>query len=179
MAVEITPEKSMTLWGLETDLMEALAQVDAMVESGTIDRDLLTTIEQQALETAQKRDRCVKFLRWAKGNEDLLSHEIKRLQAQLGARERARQRFESYILAIMERWGAKRLDGETYRLLAVAKPSHVEPTPDVDLRQQDLRFVRERVTVEWDKRALKAALEAGEENVPATLVDGGFRLEAK
>ena len=73
------------------------------------------------------------------------------------------ERFESYVLRAMKKNGFEKLPGEAFQV-SLRKSSSIATTrqPTADDALSDLgRFVRTKITYEWDKAAIKDALKAG------------------
>jgi len=75
------------------------------------------------------------------------------------------ERFEGYVIRAMEKNGFEKMPGEAFQV-SIRKSLSVNPTrhPTADDALSDLsRFVRTKITYEWDKTAIKEALKAGDD----------------
>ena len=167
--------KYTTLYELETYLTELFTQLQEAEDEPTPELQEQVTVYFQ--DAVAKRDRCGQFLLHLESVETSIDNEIDRLKKRKVSIKNARERFEGYILAVMERIGVKRLDGATYSFLAKKNPPAIEITNVTDLPPIYFRQ-KPPPPPEPDKRAISDALKIGED-VPGARLIQSTRLEVK
>lgn len=166
-----------SLYDLEESLLWAFQQITEAQASGVEPSDeVMDLIHAYAGAAPAKRDRCAQFLRHLESQEDAINAEVKRLQLKAIRIAAAKERFEGYVLAVMDRVGMKRLEGTTYTFTAKNNPPSVVVD---DPAQVPAEFMRQKPAppAEPDRIAIKKRLQSGAEVPGARLVTGKRRLE--
>lgn len=156
------PNDGLTLYEVETELMESFQQVQALQESGNED-DLATALaclEAYIKESVAKRDRVGKFLETLESTEASIDSEIKRLQDRKKRIERTRESMCSYILMIMSKIGVTKLEGTLFSFKARKNPVSVVIESEASIPAEFMRQP-DPPAPKPDKKAIKEALQAG------------------
>ena len=124
----------------------------------------------------EKRDRFCAFLAHLESQTELCRAEEKRIAERRRLFEALQERLEGYAIRVMEDLGVKKLEGATSVLRLHAKPASVVIE---NLAEIPARFIVEKIIRDPDKRAIKAAIDAGEDVPGATLAIGGNSLRRK
>ena len=173
---EKAPDKPrLSLWDHEVRLAQALdALAEAEADADT-DAMVRATVQDYALTAAEKRDRMAWFLIECDSRAELYAAEAARMTARRRAMERASERLRSYVVGVMEAFGAHKLEGVSHTLALVKNPSRVEVTGEVP----DAYTRTIPAQVEPDKVKIREAIERGEVVPNARLIEGGVRLSVK
>jgi hypothetical protein len=170
------------LYQVEEDLLALLDTVD-MVPEGTDERlQILDEIAEKTEAAIAKRDNLIRFLRRLDNHQAAVKREIDQLRSYQKHLESSQDRVERYVVGVIEQFveepkrGNKRLEGSIGVLSLRRNPARVEVT-DVDALPAHLTVTR--TIVDADKRAIKAAIEAGEDVPGADLAYGEMRLEVR
>lgn len=151
-----------TLEGLED---EALAQEE---------RELLAVRLQEAVAaTIRKGDSIIAVLRTLETRGEAAKAEAKRLAEHARRAERNADKLKEYVVRCMEQAGVKKLDCHLGSMSIRNRPNSVIVTDETVLPAQYVRLVQ---TTAPDKKAIKDALEAGEDIPGADLAIGGHYL---
>lgn len=124
----------------------------------------------------EKRDRFCAFLAHLEAQEELCKVEEDRIAARRRGFESLRKRLEEYAIHTMENLGVRKLEGNTSVLRLHGKPASVIIENPAEI---PARFIVEKIVSDPDKRAIKAAIDAGEDVPGATLALGGNSLRRK
>lgn len=169
------PETSLTLYQAEDDLktwvdtLEAASSEEERAEIAARIPDYLTAAQD-------KRDRFCAFLSHLEAQAELCRAEEKRIAERRRVFESLQERLEAYAIGIMENLGVKKLEGHTSVLRLHCKPASVIIENPAEI---PARFIVEKIVRDPNKRAIKAAIEAGEDVPGATLAIGGNSLRRK
>ena len=176
---------SPSLLDLEADLARVMEELDAALEHDQPTDALVARAQETALASAEKRDACARFLRICQRTEEGFDAEIKLLKQRQATLSRRREWMERAILIAIQSHvgfgaaGANSISGLVHKFTAVQNPPPVEPftMTAYEMRSHVIpTYLREKVTLDWNRVALKAALDAGKDHVPARLVEGEWRL---
>lgn len=169
------PETSLTLYQAEDDLktwvdtLEAASSEEERAEIAARIPDYLNT-------AVEKRDRFCAFLAHLEGQIELCNAEEERIYSRRRAFQALVDRLENYAIRVMEDLGVKKLEGATSVLRLHAKPASVIIENPAEI---PAKFIVEKIVRDPDKRAIKAAIDAGEDVPGATLAIGGNSLRRK
>lgn len=176
-AAQVVPIR--TLYELEDDLMAMLESMDTVTPDQ--EQEFLADFGR-ALQTAKdKRDSVARYMAHCESQIELAKAEIERLRERKLAFECSLDRIKSYVVYTMESLGTKKLEGSCVTLSLRKCPAAVEvldegkvpvefktatfslPGPLVD-KVLDALAIDDPVRLAWnlDKRAIKAALDAGD-----------------
>lgn len=169
------PEASLTLYQAEDDLK---TWVDTLEAASTDEerREIAARIPDYLSACVEKRDRFCAFLSHLEAQSELCRAEEKRIAGRRHVFEALQERLESYAIRTMEDLGVKKLEGNTSVLRLHGKPPSVLIT---DTAEIPARFIIEEIVRNPDKKAIKAAIDAGEDVPGATLSLGGNSLRRK
>ncbi len=167
---------SLTLYEITDTLPALLDTLDMATEEQR--PEIEAEIQRYMSELPRKVDGITRMLAHFDAMANLAADEIKRLQERKKFFERRREQLEKYVVAVLEKLpetklGARSLNGATSSLSLRACPPSVAITNQLEV---PARFVTIKQEFVIDKRAVKEAIEAGE-NVPgAALVTGKHAL---
>jgi hypothetical protein len=176
-----TPNTShLTLYAIE----EHLAALCESVETVTPDQEQQFLVDFQAALTsaADKRDRVAHMLSHLEHQQAFAAAEIKRLQEFKRSAESAQNRLEGYVTYCIDALGRdakgkyRKLEGHTTVMFLRASPASVDVLDEAAIPEQ---YKRATVTIAVDKRAVKAAIENGEDVPGAKLVTDKTSLGRK
>ena len=177
-AIAARPATLPTLYDLETLLVAAFAQIqEAHAANQEPPQEVMDLIVSYVDAAVSKRDRCAHFLRHLEMTGEAITGEIDRLTRRKRSIEAAKERFESYILSVMDNIGVKRLEGQAFTFTAKQNPPSVEIMNTAELPEQFLRPQKPAPPREGDKAAIKKAIQAGDKVPGARLITGAKRLE--
>lgn len=154
----MSEERSLTLYEVETELMEALEMSDD--SDPTFPQPLDTVIALYLEGAIEKRDRVAGFLKHLETQAEFAAAEIKRLQDRKRKFENAQKRLKDNIAHVMALTGQKKLEGKTSTLSLRKNPPRVVIV-DEELVPAEFKTRTETWTV--DKKRLKAHLEGLDE----------------
>lgn len=156
--------RSLSLYEIETELIEAFAAVQQAQETGNTDDEAaaLDVCQAYLLESSSKRDRCGKFLESIAANARAVQAEIDRLKFRLESIEAARRSFCGFIQGVMLATGQDKLKGELFTFALRRNPPQVQIDDEMNLPPEYLK-VPDPPAPKPDKRAIKEDLEAGVE----------------
>lgn len=165
--------------------MATFAQIQAEIESMLSIPDDMLTDEQRATmdayldelgqQEADKVDGFGQFLRLQTARAEAMKEEAKRLSAAAKCIENRLERLKLYYVGVLRVSGLQRVSGKVYTL-STRKSERVEvPANVIGLGEA---FVRMKVTVEPDKKAIGDALKAGQE-VPGCRIVESYSLQVK
>lgn len=163
-----TRSDSLTLWDLETELVESYQSV----EDATTDEEretALRILDTYLTASVEKRDRVGSFLQHLTDLESAINLEAGRLADKLHRLKAAKSHMEQYILAVMDRVGAKKLEGKLFTFSARQNPVSVEIVDELAISPEFL-VQPPPPPLKPDKTAIKEALKRGEEVSGAKLV---------
>jgi hypothetical protein len=182
----------MTLWDVEESLSALLDTAELVPVAA--EECFLLELEQALTTAADKRDRVAGMLAYLETRQSHCEIEIARLQNLKKASAAAAERLEGYITYVITRMGKdakgkyRKLEGHTSTLSLAACPVSVEITDPlaVPLDYQTVTvtmpasmwadvlnaapWVQRTVTVQPDKVAIKATIQAGVDVLGAKLV---------
>jgi hypothetical protein len=149
----------LTLYGISDDLV-ALFETYDMCETdearAECEAEIRKTIEAQI----RKVDNFNRFFSHVQSQRDLATKEIERLKARKAAFMNLEERLEQYAIRVMQSLGLRKLDGQTSKLTLRTNQPAVE-VDDEELVPAEYKTIKQTITV--DKRAIKSAIDAGEE----------------
>jgi hypothetical protein len=108
----------------------------------------------------EKRDNIARFLVHLEQQQDFARAEIRRLKDHESGMAALQERIEGYVIRFLEAKGLRKLEGKTSSLALRACPPSVV-IHDPSAIPAEFQAVRQEVVA--DKRAIKAALEAGQD----------------
>ena len=159
-----TAGQSITLYDVEVELQEAYERVCELEQEGNQEElsAALSILEAYITGSVQKRDRCGKFLETVEFAEQNIDSEIKRLTEKKQRIKKVRASFEGYILMVMGRIQAKRLDGQLFSFVARKNPRKVVIDDELKIPAKYLSDPPlPPPTI--DKKAIKEAINSGTE----------------
>ena len=162
------------LMDVELDLLSALESLDGLSDEEEIPEATQALICGYMDAAVEKRDRVAWFLNSMEDRANAMNAEATKLHEKAERLERARDRFASFVLMVMQRTGTKKLEGKTYALSVQQNPARVEVSGDVPAEY--LLPQKPAPVPGPDKRKIKAALEAGEQVPNSRIVPGDYRL---
>jgi len=167
---------SLTLYEVETELMETFDQVQELQQAGNEEElaSALFALEAYIKESVHKRDRCGKFLETLESTQVSIDLEIERLQDRKKRIAKAREAMCQYILLVMNRIGVQKLEGELFSFKARKNPPSVSITDPVALPPDYLRQPDPPPPVP-DKKLIKEDLARGVD-VPGACLQQSTRL---
>ena len=113
----------------------------------------------------EKTENCLLFVKNMEAEAVAIKEEVERLTARMKSCKAKADRARDYVEAM--------LAGEKFKTPKV-EVSYIRSKKveiNIDERELDDRFLRKKYTLEADKKALKEAIEAGEEIKGVTLVE--------
>lgn len=150
---------SMTLYSISDHLITLLDTYDLCPTDearAECEAEIRRVVEQQI----RKVDDFCRFLAHLESQADFAACEIERLKERKTAFENLGERLEQYAIRIMQSLNLRRLDGNTSRLLLRHN------APGVEIDNQELvpaRYKTVRQEISVDKRAIKRAIDGGED----------------
>ena len=148
------------------NLLDSIMEIEHA--GGEVPADALVVLKDYAMAAADKRDACADFLEFVEGQVVLCSAQIAALAERRSAIARGRERFEAYLLSVMERNGVIAAMGNRSKFVVMSSES-VEPGVLEDLPTEYLRL-KPAPPPEPDKVAIKTALKLGNKVGSASLV---------
>lgn len=168
---------TMTLYDATSDLVAINDTLAVLDELPAEDRAFAEKQLAERMEAAvRKVDDFGRFLRSIEAQIDFASAEMKRLQDRKRSFESLQTKLEGCAIAIMEREGLRKLQGNTITLTLAAKPASVEIVDETILPPMFIRVVQ---STSPDKVAIKKALTSGETVPGADLRIDGNSLRIK
>jgi hypothetical protein len=162
---------SLTLWSLEAELVQAYQQV----EEATTDEErnlALQVLDIYLTASVEKRDRVGGFLEHLDNQELAIEVELDRLRCRKGKLASTKQQMHSYILAVMERAGVKKLEGKLFTFTSKNNPPSVEIVDELAIAPEYL-VQPDPPPPKPDKRKILEELKRGNE------VDGTKLVQRK
>ena len=165
--------------------MATFAQIQAEIESMLSIPDNMLTDEQRATmdayldelgqQEADKVDGFGQFLRLQTARAEAMKEEAKRLSAAAKCIENRLERLKLYYVGVLRVSGLQRVSGKVYTL-STRKSERVEVPVNVSGLGE--AFVRRKVTIEPDKKAICDAIKSGQE-VPGCRIVESYSLQVK
>ena len=165
--------------------MATFAQIQAEIESMLSIPDNMLTDEQRATmdayldelgqQEADKVDAFGQFIRLQSARAEAMKEEAKRLSAAAKCIENRLERLKLYYVGVLRVNKLKRVSGNIYTL-STLKSERVEVPANVSGLGE--AFVRRKVKVEPDKKAIGDALKAGQE-VPGCRIVESYSLQVR
>ena len=165
--------------------MATFAQIQAEIESMLSIPDNMLTDEQRATmdayldelgqQEADKVDAFGQFIRLQSARAEAMKEEAKRLSAAAKCIENRLERLKLYYVGVLRVNKLKRVSGNIYTL-STLKSERVEVPANVSGLGE--AFVRRKVKVEPDKKAIGDALKAGKE-VPGCRIVESYSLQVR
>lgn len=153
--------------------LQALFDTYEMVTDEELKQQAEADIERYLEAEIRKVDAVAGYLSGCENNIGFLKAEIVRLRDRIDMWERRNQRVRDYVKFVMERAGERKLEGKasTFFLRAAA------PTV-VIMNEQDIpdEFKESIIQTTINKRAVRAAIESGQDVPGADLALGGQTL---
>jgi hypothetical protein len=157
----------MTLYELEDDLAALVETQEAGGVPVELEAEIQLRVQEALTGAVEKRDRMAQFLAHLEGQQELAQAEIRRLQERKRVMGATQERLERYVIAVMERLGVKKLEGQVSTLSLRACPVSVVIEDERCVPEAYAEYVTERRV---SKLRIKLALEGGEEVTGARLV---------
>ena len=161
------------LYALTDDLLALYERIEEA--DGEVSPELAAMLDEASGSFEAKVSNCLARIREWEADARNADDEIKRLHAMKVARGNRAARLRAYVLECMRAAGKTRVDTGVMGTAYVTPPKR---RLAVDVAPEALESRFQRVKVEPDKRALGAALDAGED-VPARWVAGEPSLVIK
>lgn len=174
--IPIREPQGSSLYQILEDLAALLDTLD-IAESDEARREIEAEINAICEREVRKVDAIANYLATLENQQRFAAEEMKRLQARKAAAERKQQRLEAYVIRIMEQAGLRKLEGRTNTFTLRPCPASVRITDE--LLVPPAYQIERPVEMTPDKRAIRAAIEAGECVDGTELVTGKFRLERR
>jgi hypothetical protein len=152
-----------------TDHLAALFDTIEMVETPEDRLAIEAEIDRYLAAEIRKVDSVAGYLAHCETQSDFAAAEIKRLQERKALYERRFDRVKQYVIGVMEFQGLKKIEGQTSTLALRGCPASVDVLDEAAVPEE---FKIAKTVVSVDKKALKAALEAGRDVAGADLVFG-------
>ena len=109
--------------------------------------------------SGEKIDRCVSFMKMAEHQINWLDSEIEHLQKQKQKYTDSIERLKDIAKYAMESNGVLKMEGQKGHSFSLRKSESVEVT---ELSKLPASLVRQKVSIEPDKAAIKAVIKSGE-----------------
>ena len=165
--------------------MATFAQIQAEIESMlSIPDDMLTDEQRTTMDAyldelgqqeADKVDAFGQFIRLQSARAEAMREEVMRLYNAARCIENRLERLKLYYVGVLRANKLKRVSGNVYTLSTI-KSERVEVPANVSGLGE--AFVRRKVKVEPDKKAIGDALKAGQE-VPGCRIVESYSLQVK
>ena len=170
---------TLALLQAHSDLDRLMNAVDESMEAtGEVSKDLADAAELATLQAEGLRDEVALVVRKELAAEAFCDQEIARLVVLRNRHERRRLWLEGVVLNVMVSRGMRKLVNGSSSFTVIQNPPKVE----IGLPAEQLPAEFQRTTaptVEPDKKAIKAALERGEDVPGARLVPGEMRIKIR
>jgi hypothetical protein len=108
----------------------------------------------------QEIDRCVSFIKMSESQMEWLDKEIEHLEAQKKKFQGAIKDLKDLALTVMTEHKITKMEGERGHSFAIRKNESVNVTA---LDKIPSKYLRQKISIEADKNAIKAMLKAGEQ----------------
>jgi hypothetical protein len=156
---------------VEQDLVNLLDSIMEIEHAGgEVPPASLALLDQYAMAATDKRDACADFLEFVETQENACKDQVVAIIERHSAIARARERFESYLLSVMERNGVIAAMGNRSKFVVMSSES--VDVQDASQVPPEYMRVKPAPAPEPDKAAIKVALKKGESV-------GGARLVSK
>ena len=164
------------------ELTKDIAEINDLIEAGEIKAsDAIDTLDGMKLAVKQKGLNITALVLNEEADIDALKEAEQRIAKRRKAKQAKIEWLKGYLLDGMEANGITKIECPDFAVQLAKCPPKVETIPDAEVLLADQhgeRFTRTKTTVSIDKKALKEALQAGEEIAGARLVQGN-RLRFK
>jgi len=130
-------------------------------------------IERMVVAQIRKVDDFARFLAHLESQTELAEREIERLRARRRRFTALQERLQQYAVRVMQSADLKYLEGDTARLSLRHNPPAVEITDEARVPAE---FKTIQQTIACDKRAIKRAIDSGDEVPGAELRPGTVSL---
>ena len=168
---------NLTLYDLEKGLVDLYVEMEEAIEGNdqeAIER-LGEAMEVYVQGAVDKRDKCAKFIKSLESLEEALTKERHALMCRKNKITLARDKFEEYILRIMDMAGKDRIDGGVFSFVKKKNPPSVKIAPDATLRGD---YIKQQISYSPDKKMIARDIKIGIDVEGASL-ECGHRLEIK
>lgn len=161
--------KSISLWDAYRQVKDLVDAIDSAEEAGHgMAIDVFVADIMALLKDAEGGvDRCIGFVKYATGENDVIDAEIERLKALKNRNTRSVERIKGLALVLMETLGAERLVGSFERSFAIRESQAVRI---LALDQIPDSFKRVTTSIEPDKAGILKEHRAGR-HVPGSEIE--------
>lgn len=140
---------------------------------GVVSPELEKKLDEMGLALRDKAEGIIRWTLNLDGKQEAIDKEIARLQKLKKATKGLRERLEGYVEGCMKTADIKKIELDTIEIAVVKNPPSVEVEDNKALPAQ---FIETITTHRVDKKAILAALKAGESVTGARLVTDKTRL---
>ncbi len=150
-------------------LFDSLDGADTPEMRAQVESDLMQWLESES----RKVDNIAGYLAHCEAQAEFAAAEAQRLRERGAVYLNRAERLKDYVMRVMTASGKKRLEGRTATLSLRQCPPSVEIADATAIPEE---FVRRKVEITPDKRAIKTAVEAGQTVPGAELRPGRWTL---
>jgi hypothetical protein len=150
-------------------LLDTLDMIETEPERALCEADIRAYLEAEI----RKVDSIAGYLAHCEAQQLGAVAEMKRLETRKRMYERREQRLTLYVIGIMQQFGVKKLEGRSSTFALRACPPSVLIGSEAAI-PAEFKIVKQEIVV--DKKAIKAAIEAGAEVPGALLATDKVRL---
>lgn len=151
------------------EMTREFEELKSLLEDGEIDADAAKdTVEAMELTIKQKTESVSAFIMNQSSEIEQLKEAEKRIASRRKALEKAKAKMHEYLLAGMVDNGIHEISCPAWKVKLANCPVSVDIMADAEVPKQ---YLREKVTVSPDKKALKKALQEGHEIEGVSLVN--------
>ena len=158
------------------DHLQAMFDTLEMIDSPELKAEAEAEIARYLEAEVRKVDGINAYLSTCESQQAAAKAEIDRLKVRMSTWESREQRVRDYVHTVMERIGAKKLEGNTATFTLRAAPASVVVLNEGDIPAE---FKRTTVSVSVDKTAIKKAINEGRDVPGADLSIGKNTLVRK
>jgi hypothetical protein len=146
---------------------------NSIIEQNALSEEQQASLGEAIKKSIEKRDRLGAFLERLELEAELLEKEEKRIAARRRQFQRIGECFRDSIHSQMKEWGVVKAEGQRFTFTVKKNPPRVDVTNEAEIPAEFISY-----TPQFNKSAIKEALQEGKEVPGAELVQG-TRLEVK
>lgn len=180
MRRELQRQSDLLAKGEFVKLYEIATELDQVMELLSHDGEITPEIESMlaTLEVAliEKTDSCAFVVQKLEDNIEAAKKRKKEIDEFIKRQEKSLERFESYIMLIMEKMDKSSIEGLLHKF-TIRKPSKVVDVFDESVIPPEFKTVE--VVTKVDKMAIKEKLKNDETVMGARLLDGKKTIQVK
>lgn len=147
--------ENMTLYELTSTFIDTLESLDCIEDEDERNDAIMLVNQQMSEEIQTKSDNIAKYEAHLNVQESIVDNEIKRLQELKKSIQRKQERLNNSIMYCMNLLGIDKIETAHGDIKIKKNPLSVELKEDVTLDVIPQDFIREKVTKELDKNAIK------------------------